>query len=118
MNDHSGEDQLSRSDRRGFLKQVGLGAAIGLAGGASTQAQEAKSGSGEPPAHPRRNPIGVSTYSFWQFRNHRLGILGLHRQGRGHGVRRRGSPPHPDGRRVERRPSRRSSGRLTRSDWP
>ncbi len=75
MSDHPGEDQLSRSDRRGFLKQVGLGAAIGLSGGASTQAQEAKTNSGEPPAHPRPNPIGVSTYSFWQFRNRRLDIL-------------------------------------------
>ncbi len=56
----------------------GLEAAIGLAGGSTAQArpfQDAKPGpGGERPAAARRTPIGVSTYSFWQFRNHRLDI--------------------------------------------
>jgi L-ribulose-5-phosphate 3-epimerase len=62
-------DRRRRSDRRRFLEQVGLGAAIGLAGGSSVQARpvaDDKPGSGN--RSTRRNPIGVSTYSFWQFR--------------------------------------------------
>ncbi len=78
MNDHRGGDRSSGSDRRRFLKDVSLGAAIGLAGGSSAQArpsQDARPNSGgERPAAARRTPIGVSTYSFWQFRNHRLDI--------------------------------------------
>jgi L-ribulose-5-phosphate 3-epimerase len=66
MSDHRG------GDRRDFLKGLGLGAAAGLAGrtpagAASLQDKQAADGA-------RRNPIGVSTYSFWQFRSKRLGI--------------------------------------------
>ncbi len=57
------------SNRRRFLTRAGLGASVGLAGAAVVQAQ-AKAD--EKPASvgrlARRNPIGVSTYSFWQFR--------------------------------------------------
>ncbi len=56
-------------DRRRFLG-VGLGALAGS--GSIARAQEAGS---KPTASPRRNPIGVSTYSFWQFRGRRLDIL-------------------------------------------
>jgi L-ribulose-5-phosphate 3-epimerase len=57
------------TDRRHFLRQAALAPAAGLAlCGESTAA--------DPPAKaaPRRNPIGVSTYSFWQFRGERLDI--------------------------------------------
>jgi L-ribulose-5-phosphate 3-epimerase len=57
------------TDRRHFLRQAALAPAAGLAlCGESTAA--------DPPAKaaPRRNPIGVSTYSFWQFRGERLEI--------------------------------------------
>lgn len=63
--------------RREFLKHAGLAGAalVGQAGIA-----RAGLGADEAPAsqsqteHPRRHPIGVSTYSFWQFRGERLGI--------------------------------------------
>jgi sugar phosphate isomerase/epimerase len=64
-------------DRRGFLGRASVTtcAAIGLpwttlgqTGARDGQATTA----GEPPR--RRLPIGVSTYSFWQFRGERLGI--------------------------------------------
>jgi L-ribulose-5-phosphate 3-epimerase len=77
MSDQLGEDQQENGDRRAFLKRVGLGAAIGLAGGSSAQArllQDTKPAAGTPTAPARRNPIGVSTYSFWQFRNRRVDI--------------------------------------------
>ena len=119
MNDHRGGDRSSGSDRRRFLKEVGLGAAIGLAGGSTAQAgplQDARpSPGGERSAAARRTPIGVSTYSFWQFRGKRLRYLGVHRQGRGDGVRRRRGPPHPDGGRVERdSPEDQATGPLPR----
>jgi sugar phosphate isomerase/epimerase len=63
------------SDRRDFLKRagaIGSAAAVGLIGtGQSLTAVE-----DEPKASAGRrgNPIGVSTYSFWQFRGERLGI--------------------------------------------
>jgi L-ribulose-5-phosphate 3-epimerase len=84
MSEHRGEGGRREADRRGFLKGVGLGAAAGLAGWSGTPArggsiQEAKPADGTRPssssAPARRNPIGVSTYSFWQFRNNRLDIL-------------------------------------------
>ena len=54
-------------DRRGFLRNAGLaGASLSLLGSSQAEARE------EPPR--RRRPIGVSTYSFWQFRGERLGI--------------------------------------------
>ena len=56
--------------RRRFLGEAtALAGAIGLGGTASAQAPPV-----EKPA-PRRNPIGVSTYSFWQFRGEKLGII-------------------------------------------
>lgn len=51
------------TDRRTFLGLAGLTAV----GAGST----ASAGQGRA---PRRHPIGVSTYSFWQFRGERLGI--------------------------------------------
>jgi L-ribulose-5-phosphate 3-epimerase len=57
------------TDRRHFLKQMGLGPIIGLAAGSTDGArpgQESSSAARGP--SPRSNPIGVSTYSFWQFR--------------------------------------------------
>jgi L-ribulose-5-phosphate 3-epimerase len=77
MSDQLGEDQHANGDRRAFLKRVGLGATIGLAGGSSAHArllQDTKPTAGAPTAAARRNPIGVSTYSFWQFRNRRVDI--------------------------------------------
>jgi L-ribulose-5-phosphate 3-epimerase len=59
----------ARSDRRRFIEQVSLGAAIGLTGGSAIQARTSaddKPASGDHSTRP--NPIGVSTYSFWQFR--------------------------------------------------
>jgi L-ribulose-5-phosphate 3-epimerase len=54
-------------DRRGFLKCAGLAATAALGAPRDAVAQA-------PKAPPRRRPIGVSTYSFWQFRGERLGI--------------------------------------------
>jgi L-ribulose-5-phosphate 3-epimerase len=53
-------------NRREFLASAGLAAALGSAAPAAVGAE------GETPR--RRNPIGVSTYSFWQFRGERLDI--------------------------------------------
>jgi L-ribulose-5-phosphate 3-epimerase len=61
--------QQLASHRRYFLKQAGLGTALGLAGGLPSPiraAQESKTASAERPV--RGNSVGVSTYSFWQFR--------------------------------------------------
>jgi L-ribulose-5-phosphate 3-epimerase len=56
--------------RRGFLRQAGVGgAAAGLLGVGTAASDEQ-----EPGAQRPRNPIGVSTYSFWQFRGERLSI--------------------------------------------
>ncbi len=78
MSQHRG-DRRTDADRRGFLKGVGLGTAAGLAGWTPAPAragsgQEGKPADGSRPAPARRNPIGVSTYSFWQFRDRRLDI--------------------------------------------
>jgi sugar phosphate isomerase/epimerase len=57
-------------NRRSFITRAGLGMAAGLAG-----CRAARAGAGaaiEPDPAERRargNPIGVSTYSFWQFRS-------------------------------------------------
>jgi L-ribulose-5-phosphate 3-epimerase len=67
--DHVAADRRTGWDRRAFLKQMGVGPVIGLTGGsavAARQGQDGKATAGEPAARP--NPIGVSTYSFWQFR--------------------------------------------------
>ena len=55
-------------DRRRFFQQAALGPAAAIAAGGVSIAD------GPPKAAPRRNPIGVSTYSFWQFRGERLDI--------------------------------------------
>ncbi len=69
MSAHPGDDRRAADDdRRAFLRTVGVGTALGLAGSAEARADA-------PPAPARRNPIGVSTYSFWQFRDRRLDIL-------------------------------------------
>jgi L-ribulose-5-phosphate 3-epimerase len=62
-------DRQGGSDRRRFLTQAGAVAVIGLAGGAADAARPGQAKvptAGDKPARP--NPIGVSTYSFWQFR--------------------------------------------------
>jgi sugar phosphate isomerase/epimerase len=79
MSDHHGELRPSEADRRGFLKGMGLGAVAGLAGWARARAgptQQAGSADAARPSHApkRRNPIGVSTYSFWQFRGRRIDV--------------------------------------------
>lgn len=67
-------------ERRDFLKRTALAAAgaVAIGSGSSTTALGARgedSSSRTSPKAPRRgNPIGVSTYSFWQFRGERLGI--------------------------------------------
>jgi sugar phosphate isomerase/epimerase len=65
--------------RRGFLAQAGLVAgAIGLGSTASSKlAATPIDDEAEAPSDSARHryPIGVSTYSFWQFRGERLGIL-------------------------------------------
>ncbi len=64
-------------NRRGFLGQSGLAgaaAAIGLAGAAAGQDRRGDREDAAIPDTARRRPIGVSTYSFWQFRGERLGI--------------------------------------------
>jgi sugar phosphate isomerase/epimerase len=64
--------------RREFLQWAGVtgtSAALGLAGATATKAiSQDRAGSGDASPEHRRNPIGVSTYSFWQFRGERLGI--------------------------------------------
>ena len=63
-----GQDSVI-ADRRRFLKQLGVGSVIGLAGGSAGAAQsiqDARPTQAKPALRP--NPIGVSTYSFWQFR--------------------------------------------------
>ncbi len=65
------------SSRRNFLRQSGLLGAIattGLIGTATGRARLANGEEPESPTSPRGRPIGVSTYSFWQFRGERLGI--------------------------------------------
>lgn len=63
--------------RRQFLG-AGLGATAAalMSGPASGQAPpKAADASATAPAPARRRPIGVSTYSFWQFRGERLDVL-------------------------------------------
>jgi len=67
--DHVEAERQPGLDRRRFLEQIGLGASIGLVSGSPAAARPVE---GPKPASSerstRRNPIGVSTYSFWQFR--------------------------------------------------
>ena len=67
-------DGRMRTNRREFLGHSGIvagAAALMAASGVSSSAVEPAKGS---ESKPRRHPIGVSTYSFWQFRGERLGI--------------------------------------------
>ncbi|WP_435011743.1 sugar phosphate isomerase/epimerase family protein [Tundrisphaera lichenicola] len=57
-------------NRRGFLGLAGA-AVVGLGGSAVGQQPQAGPSGSKP---RRRNSIGVSTYSFWQFRGERLGM--------------------------------------------
>ena len=59
-------------NRRTFLGLVGATATVGRIGAA--RAQDQPSAAAPNPSTKRRRPIGVSTYSFWQFRGNRLGI--------------------------------------------
>jgi sugar phosphate isomerase/epimerase len=65
-------------DRRGFLGRTGIVTASAMLG--STQASQGQTAAPEGETTNagrtarRRLPIGVSTYSFWQFRGERLGI--------------------------------------------
>jgi L-ribulose-5-phosphate 3-epimerase len=59
MSIHRAERAQTRVDRRAFLSLAGLGLGAAASPGPA-RAQE--------PATRRGNPIGVSTYSFWQFR--------------------------------------------------
>ena len=61
-------------DRRRFFEQAGLAVAALGAGEASARADEPKPKT-DAAAKPIQNAIGVSTYSFWQFRGERLDIL-------------------------------------------
>ena len=64
-------------NRREFLGRSGLagaGATLGLAGAVMGQDRPADREDAAPRDASRRRPIGVSTYSFWQFRGERLGI--------------------------------------------
>ena len=71
-------------DRREFIRRAAVGGAVLGAGfshssvfGAGAQDaadKEALAAGRDAPAPPRRNPIGISTYSFWQFRGERTPI--------------------------------------------
>ena len=65
-----------RTSRRDYLKWVGLAgaAALGERGGTARAEDQPADDPRASQARPRRQPIGVSTYSFWQFRGDRLGI--------------------------------------------
>lgn len=64
-------------DRKDFLKRSGLtvaAAATCLVAATRAQDERPRDDGKTPQVSPRRYPIGVSTYSFWQFRGERLGI--------------------------------------------
>jgi L-ribulose-5-phosphate 3-epimerase len=59
----------SLGNRRHFLKGAGAGAMAAMSGAfARAESMDQSEGLASAPSPPRRNPIGVSTYSFWQFR--------------------------------------------------
>ncbi len=64
--DHRHRDRTRQPDRRRFLSQAGM--ATALAALSARPDGAFASNSPTPGAARRRNPIGVSTYSFWQFR--------------------------------------------------
>jgi L-ribulose-5-phosphate 3-epimerase len=61
-------------NRRGFLRRAGALGSAAFALGGTSRSPAADGGAPAPPAARRGNPIGVSTYSFWQFRGERIGI--------------------------------------------
>lgn len=64
-------------NRREFLGRCGLAGAaatLGLAGAVAGQDRTADQEDAAARGSVQRHPIGVSTYSFWQFRGDRLGI--------------------------------------------
>jgi L-ribulose-5-phosphate 3-epimerase len=66
---HVVADRHPHLDRRALLGQLGVASVIGLAGSSAVAAvpgQDTTPSTTERP--PRPNSIGVSTYSFWQFR--------------------------------------------------
>ncbi len=71
---------MLKPGRREFLGQVGVMAAsasVGLLGGSAGHARAEGAPAPQAPAGSaggRRHAIGVSTYSFWQFRGERLGM--------------------------------------------
>ena len=65
------------TSRRAYLKRVGLAGAAMMSGRLGAAPVRADSPTEDPPpsrARPPHQHIGVSTYSFWQFRGERLGI--------------------------------------------
>jgi L-ribulose-5-phosphate 3-epimerase len=63
--------------RRAFLGPTGIAgvaATLGMVGTTGGQDAPRQREQPSPRDAPRRHPIGVSTYSFWQFRGERLGI--------------------------------------------
>ncbi|HZW33343.1 MAG TPA: sugar phosphate isomerase/epimerase family protein [Isosphaeraceae bacterium] len=65
------------TSRRDYLKRVGLAGAAAMGAGLGAAGVQAGSSAEDPPASQAQAPrqhIGVSTYSFWQFRGERRGI--------------------------------------------
>lgn len=62
------------NNRRSLLKQTAIAGAIAAINPYGTAEGRAASASREESATRSRNPIGVSTYSFWQFRGKPVGI--------------------------------------------
>lgn len=61
--------------RRDFIRSLGLAASAALASDLARGGTSPEGAADDPPrAGTRRHPIGVSTYSFWQFRGERLDI--------------------------------------------
>ena len=61
--------------RRDFMRSIGLAATAALASDRARGGTADPVVADDPPrGGPRRHPIGVSTYSFWQFRGERLDI--------------------------------------------
>jgi sugar phosphate isomerase/epimerase len=61
-------------NRRDFLRRTGALGSSALVLGGSSRSLSASGAGPPPPAARRGNPIGVSTYSFWQFRGERPGV--------------------------------------------
>jgi sugar phosphate isomerase/epimerase len=65
---YAGTEPPEELHRRELFKHTGVGAAIGMAGLSSAARAEQKTAPTSAARPTRPNPIGVSTYSFWQFR--------------------------------------------------